>query len=131
LLSPAAIHQVVAAYFAAIRAMDPETWLATFAADAVDHDPVGTPPVVGHQGLRQFFHTIAGAFEKLGITEDHVFVAGNEAAVKWTGHGVGRNGRAVTFEGIDVFEINEQGKIQKLWGYWNPAKLMEELMADE
>jgi hypothetical protein len=38
--------------------MDLDAWLDTFAADAVDHDPVGTPPVVGHQGLRQFFQTI-------------------------------------------------------------------------
>jgi steroid delta-isomerase len=129
--SPTAIRHVVAAYFAATRAMDLDAWLGTFAADAVDHEPVGTPPVVGHQRLRQFFQTITAAFEKVGITEDHVFVAGNRAAVKWTGRGVGKNGRAVTFEGIDVFEINEQGKIQTLWGYWNPAPLMAELMADD
>jgi steroid delta-isomerase len=129
--SPAIIRQVVAAYFAATRAMDLDAWLATFAPDAVDYDPVGTPPVVGHTGLRQFFQTIAGAFEKVGMTEDHVFVAGSGAAVKWTGRGVGKNGRAITFEGIDVFEVNDQGRIQKLWGYWDPARVMEELLADE
>jgi steroid delta-isomerase len=129
--SPVVIRQAVAAYFAATRTMNLDAWLATFAPDALDYDPVGTPPVVGHQGLRQFFQTITGVFERLGITEDHVFVGGNGAAVKWTGRGVGKNGRDITFEGIDVFEIDDQGKIRKLWGYWDAAKVMEELLADD
>lgn len=120
-------QKAVADYFAAIRAMDTEAWLASFAADAVSHDPVGAPPISGHAALRQFFEGIAGAFEKVGLFEDHVFVNGNEAAVKWTGRGVGKNGRAVTFEGIDIFRINDEGKIQTLRGYWNPAAMMAEL----
>jgi steroid delta-isomerase len=126
---PGTIQQVVEDYFAAIRAMDPEAWLNTFAENAVSNDPVGGVPIEGHKGLRQFFQDVGGAFETLGITEDHVFVAGNQAAVKWTGRGVGKNGAEVTFEGIDVFEVNDQGKIQTLWGYWNPNALMAELLA--
>ena len=129
MLSKERIRQVVANYFAASRAMDLQAWLAAFAEDAVTHDPVGTPPVKGHHGLRQFFAGIAEVFETLGITEDQVFVSGNGAAVKWTGRGRGKNGLDVTFEGIDVIEINEQGKIQKLWGYWDLEKLMAELLS--
>jgi steroid delta-isomerase len=128
--SPAVIQKTVAAYFAAIRATDRATWLGTFAEDAVSHDPVGGAPVMGREGLGQFFDTIAGLFERLSMTEDHVFVAGNGAAVKFSGRGVGKNGRTVTFEGIDVFELNEGGKIQKVWGYWDPSRLMLELMED-
>jgi steroid Delta-isomerase len=128
-MSPTTIKQVVAAYFAATRAMDLEAWLATFAEDAVSYDPVGAPPTQGHRGLRQFWQAIGGAFETFGITEEDIFVAGNGAAVKWQGSGVGKNGRAVTFEGIDVFEVNSQGKIQKMFGYWDPAPVMAELMA--
>jgi steroid delta-isomerase len=128
--TPAVIHRTIAAYFAATRAMDREAWLATFAEDVVSHEPVGGAPVVGREGLRQFFDTIAAVFEKLGITEDHVFVAGNGAAVKFTGRGVGKNGRDVTFEGIDVFELNERGQIQKMWGYWDPSRLMRDLLED-
>lgn len=128
--SPAVIHRTVAAYFAATRTRDPDAWLATLAEDAVSHDPVGGAPTVGHGGLRQFFDLIASVFETLAITEDHVFVAGNGAAVKFTGRGVGKNGREVTFEGIDVFEVNERGLIQTVWGYWDPSRLMLELMED-
>ena len=54
-------------------------------------------------------------------------IAGNGAAVKWTGRGVSKAGRKVQFEGIDVFEINEAGKIQTVHAYWNPAEMVAQL----
>ena len=128
MVSPAAIQKVVVAYFAATRTMDVEAWMDTFAEDAISYDPVGGPPFEGHRGLREYYQTISAFLDKIGITEDRVFIAGNGAAVKWTGHGVGKNGRPVAFEGIDVFEINDQGKIQKKWGYWNPTSLINEVL---
>jgi steroid delta-isomerase len=109
--------------------MDMEAWIATFADNAISHDPVGGPPLDGHNSLRQFFQGIVGAFDTVGLTEDKVFISGNGAAVMWTGRGVGKNGREVTFEGIDVFEINEEGKIQTLWAYWDPSAMMAKLQS--
>ena len=126
---PAMIQKVVAAFFAATRDMDPEAWIATFAEDVVSQDPVGGVPMHGTQGLREFFHMIAELFERMGLTEDSVFVAGNGAAVKWTGRGTGKNGADITFEGIHVFDVNDQGKIQKVWGYWDPTRIMAALMS--
>jgi steroid delta-isomerase len=126
-MTPEDISKGVKAYFAAIRAMDVEAWVATFAPDAVSYDPVGAPPTVGHEALRQFFNAIAGAFEKVSFAEDHVFIAGDGAAVKWTAHGRGKNKRDVRFEGIDIFEFNEQGLIQTARSYWNPAEVMMQL----
>jgi steroid delta-isomerase len=128
-MSKEAIQKVVADYFAAIRAMNVEGVVATFAEDAVSQDPVGAPAIEGHEGIRQFFQDITSAFEKAGLTEDYVFISGNGAAVKWTGYGVGKNGREVHFEGIDVFEVNEQGKIKNLWAYWDAAGLMAKLQS--
>ena len=127
--TPAVIRKIVAEHFAAIRLMDPEAWVGTFAEDAITFDPVGSVPIEGHKGLRQFHEQIRMAFEKLGITEDEVFVAGNQAATKWVGQGIGLNGAEVTFRGIDVFEINEAGKIQTLWSYWDAESLMRELLS--
>ena len=126
-MSPNVIRSVVAKCFAATRTMDLDAWLACFAENAVSYDPVDGPPLYGHAGLRQFFLGIAGAFTKVGLTEDHVFINGNRAAVKFTGRGTGKNGREVAFEGIDVFEFNDQGTIQTFWGYWNPAAMMAQL----
>lgn len=126
-MSPETVAAVVHDYFAALRAMDQEAWVNTFAVDAVSHDPVGAPPIHGHKKLGEFFQSIAGAFEKVGLTEQQVFIAGNGAAVKWIGEGTSKQGKAVRFEGIDVFEINESGKIQSLRAYWNPAEMVAQL----
>ncbi len=126
-MSPEVISQAVRDYFKAIRDMNEDAWISTFAPDAVSNDPVGSPPMVGHQRLAEFFQSIAGAFETVGLTEDQIFIAGNGAAVKWTGRGTSKQGKSVHFEGIDIFEINESGKIQKIYAYWNPAEMVAQL----
>ncbi len=126
-MSPELISKAVKAYFAALRAMDQEAWVNTFAEWALSYDPVGAPPINGHQKLGEFFQTITAAFKEVGLTEDQVFVAGNGAAVKWTGTGTSKQGRSVHFEGIDVFTINEAGKIETLHAYWNPAEMVAQL----
>lgn len=126
-MSPEVVSIAVRAYFAAIRAMDQQAWVNTFAEDAVTYDPVGAPPTRGHQELGSFFQSITGAFKEVSLSEDQIFVAGNSAAVKWSGRGVSKQGRKVRFEGIDVFEVNEAGKIETLHAYWNPAEMIGQL----
>src|SRR5688572_3111614 len=126
-MSPEIISRAIKDYFAALRAMDEREWVNTFAPDAVSYDPVGTAAIEGHEKLAEFFQTITAAFKEVGLTENHVFIAGDGAAVKWTGSGISKAGKKVHFEGIDVFEINENGKIQKLQAYWNPAEMVGQL----
>lgn len=126
-MSPEVISKAIKAYFEALRAMDIPAIVNTFAEDAVSHDPVGALPIEGHQKLTEFFQSITAAFQEVGLTEDQVFVAGNGAAVKWTGRGTSKQGKKVHFEGIDVIEVNEAGKIQRLHAYWNPAEMVAQL----
>jgi steroid delta-isomerase len=126
-MSSEVIARTVKAYFAALRAMDQQAWVDTFAEDAVSYDPVGAPAINGHQKLGEFFQTITAAFKEVGLTEDQVFIAGNSAAVKWTGKGTSKQGRAVHFEGIDIITVNEAGKIELLHAYWNPAEMVAQL----
>ena len=88
---------------------------------------MGAPPIVGRDGIREFFKSICKNFKSVALTEDSVFVAGNGAAVKWIGKGTSTTGKEVNFEGIDVFEINQDGKIQSVWAYWNPAEMIAQL----
>ena len=124
---PENIEAIVAAYFAHMAAMNPEGWLEYFAPDAVSYDPVGHPPTQIHQGFREFFAQLQSVFEQLEPQTEHIFVAGNEAAVKWTIQGLSKTGKSIKFEGITVFEFNEAGKIQTTRAYWNPALMIAQL----
>lgn len=126
-MSNETIEAIVAAYFANMAAMNPEGWVDYFAEDAVSHDPVGHPPMKVHEGFREFFQRMQGVFEQLEATTEHIFVAENEAAVKWTMGGASKTGKSVTFEGITIFEVNEAGKIQTTRAYWDPAVMMAQL----
>jgi steroid delta-isomerase len=126
-VAPDKISRAVRAYFLAIRAMDVDAIANTFAEDGTTFDPVGTPGITGRDGIREFFQSIFKNFKSAGLTEDSVFVAGNGAAVKWTGHGTSTNGGEVKFEGIDVFEVDDDGKIQTIHAYWNPAEMIAQL----
>ncbi len=126
-MSQEAIEAVVTAYFANMAAMNPEGWVEQFAQDAVSYDPVGHPPTKVHEGFREFFGQLQRVFDQLESTTEHMFVAGNEAAVKWVIQGISKSGKSVTFEGITVFEVNNSGKIQTTRAYWNPAAMMAQL----
>lgn len=126
-MSQETVHQIIQEYFAAISTLNCEAWIATFAADAVSHEP-GNPPLAGHDALRAFFNGVAGGFETIEMKPDQIFAVGNEAGVKWSAHGTGKNGRQVAFEGVDVFTVNDTGKIQLIKAYWDPAAMMAELM---
>lgn len=121
------IKEVIAAYFANIGAMNPEGWIDNFAEDAVSYDPVGEPPTKVHEGYRQFIGQLQAVFEKLEATTEHIFIAASEAAVKWTMNGVSKSGKSVKFEGITIFEINAEGKIQMTRAYWSPAQMIAQL----
>jgi steroid delta-isomerase len=126
-ISPDKISRAVRAYFLAIRAMDADGFANTFAEDGTTFDPVGTPGITGHDAIREFLASICKNFKTVGLTEESVFVAGNGAAVKWTGRGISATGKEVNFEGIDVFEVNADGKIQTVRAYWNPAEMIAQL----
>ena len=126
-VSPDKVSRAVRAYFLAIRAMDAEAFANTFAEDGTTQDPMGAPPITGRDGIREFLQSICKNFKSVSLDEESIFVAGNGAAVKWTGKGTSNNGKGVKFEGIDVFEINSDGKIQNVWAYWNPAEMFGQL----
>ncbi len=107
--------------------MDADAFANAFAEDGVTFDPVGSPAITGRNAVREFFQSICDNFKSIALDEDFIFVAGNGAAVKWTGRGMSTNDREVKFEGIDVFDINEDGKIQTVRAYWNPAEMLTQL----
>jgi len=126
-MTQAAIETLISSYFANIAAMNPSGWVENFAPDAVSYDPVGQPPTKVHQGFQEFIGQLQAVFAQLEPTTEHMFIAGNEAAVKWTMRGITKGGKSVQFEGITVFEINDEGKIQSTRAYWSPEAMIAQL----
>ncbi len=121
------VRQTVGAYFDALNAHDPEAWAQTFAPDAVASDPVGTPPTQGREAIKNNLVGLLGMVSELTFQQESVFICANMAAVKWTARGVGKNGNAFTFEGIDTFELDDMNRIKNIAAYWDPAPLMARL----
>lgn len=121
------IRETITRYFAAIGARDAEVWVGTFAPDAVAHDPAGSPPMRGHEALRRHFLDFLGRFTTFALTADEVYMVGRRAAVHWHGGGRATTGRVVTFQGIDIFDFDEQARIVELQAFWDVPAFMKQL----
>jgi ketosteroid isomerase-like protein len=121
------IFTTVTAYFNYIQTLNRSGWRDLFTEDGVTYDPVGNPPTNAHQRAEEFFNLLTNAFTSIELTSDHIFVAGDGAAVKWTMNVVGKNERSGQAEGISTFELDETGKIKAVYAYWDDAALMKQL----
>jgi steroid delta-isomerase len=128
---PDLIQATVEQYFQATQSDNRvEAMVACFAPDSVSYDPAEGPSLQGQDALRQYFASIASLFVTVGLTPEFVSINGHQATVKWQGQGTTHTGRTVTFEGIDLFEMNTAGQIQSLRAYWNPAALLADLQGE-
>ncbi|NES84102.1 MAG: ketosteroid isomerase [Moorea sp. SIO2B7] len=126
-MSSEIIKNLIDAYFANMAAMNSAGWLDIFAEDAVIYDPVGSPPKKPYEDAQQFFDLLSRFYEKMDLSQDHIFIAGNGAAVKWTMRVVAKNGKNASTEGISVFEMNDANKIQQVSSYWDESSIISQL----
>ena len=70
------VRALLERYATAMTDRDREAWLDCFADDAVQEDPVGTPPNVGREAIGQFYDANEIAVT-LSVTDDPL-VLGNE-----------------------------------------------------
>ena len=122
-------HESIRAYAAAISSLSAEAFAACFAAGCELNEPVGGPAVHGQEGARAFYNGIAPLLSKIEFRPGTIRVGGSRAAFGWAIQAEGKNGKAVTAEGIDVLEFDADGKILRSWAYWDPGPFVCALMA--
>ena len=120
----ATTEHAVAEYFAAIRAMDVDRLMTSFTSNAELSDPVGTPAKIGTELIRAFFAQTFSSFSLISLAENNVYTMGKIAAIKWTGRAIAPSGKACDFDGIDVLHCTEEGKIELVRAFWDPAPVM-------
>ena len=115
---PADLRAAVDRYIEAWNAEDRAAWLACFAEDAVSEDPVGSDPITGHEAIGGFWDGIHSMFDgsKLNPVLGPI-VCGNEATLAMQATG-SSGGNEVVIDIVDVFHMNDDGKITSLRAFW-------------
>ena len=121
MIAPEVIHATITSYFAANNARDVEAFVSVFATDAALYNISENSPIIGHEAIRQATQQLLDPYSELDATINRIFTSDNGAAVFYTAHLITKNGRSATVEGIDVFEMNEDGKIQAIRYYIDVA----------
>jgi steroid Delta-isomerase len=116
------VRAVAEAYVKAINAGDREAWLDNFADNAEQFDPVGAPPNVGRDALGVFWDNFQSLADEIDFDARDTFVAGDEVAVVFTITVTSSGGR-MQFDGVDVFVVDDDGRIKTVKAYWEPAKV--------
>ena len=111
---------VARAYLTAARSLDPEAFLSLFAVDAVLHDPAAPVPLKGKEAIGAFYRGLCAGFRSLEVKEDGILGQGKAEAFRFSCRGVTADGKAVSFDVMDVIETGPDGKIRTLRGYWTP-----------
>jgi steroid delta-isomerase len=108
-----------------VKAKDKAGWLALYADDAVVEDPVGgaewDPEGKGQRGKAAIgaFYDMFSTFQSAFEFEVHErFVCGNEVAALVSMHITNKEGVKNTTKAINVYKINDAGKVQSLRSFW-------------
>ena len=64
-------------------------------------------------------------YESIEIVPREIFVVGHEAAMVWTINGVTADG-AVSFDGVDVFQFDDAGRISSVRAFWHRGSLQRQ-----
>ncbi|WP_433142904.1 nuclear transport factor 2 family protein [Actinomadura nitritigenes] len=115
-----AMPAAVLRFFAASQEGDATAWASAFAEDGAFHDPVGQPPTVGRDAIRDFIASVLPRFRPfLGLTPVEAHTVGRSVAVSWRGAAVSLSGAPVNWSGINVYELDGDGLIREARAYFD------------
>ncbi len=126
-LTPEQIEALVTDVFEKFAAFDAQGTAALYAPDGTIEDPVGTPPVQGTQAIIAYLETFPTILNEIRVQSFDVTVAGQEAAIKWRLRFKTKSGNVFFVEGIGIFKINENGKVQSDREYFDYAYFLSQL----
>ncbi len=114
------IRAVIDRYIETFSSNDPDGWVATFAEDATQEDPVGTPVNKGRDAIKEFYENTSAMFGgslKLVAKEEPIIVD-HEAVLSLyaqAGSGESRNRMPRI---IDHLTFNDDASIASLRAFW-------------
>src|SRR5215510_3652053 len=125
--TPEQIEAIVTDVFNKFAAFDAQGTAALYAPDGTIEDPVGSPPVQGTQAIIAYLETFPTILNEIRIQSFGVTVCGQEAAIKWRLRFKTKTGNVFFVDGIGIFKINEDGKVQSDREYFDQAYFLSQL----
>ena len=126
-LTPEQIEAIVTDVFNKFAAFDAQGTAALYAPDGTIEDPVGTTPVQGTQAIIAYLQTFPTVLNEIRIQSFDVTVAGQEAAIKWRLRFKTKTGNVFFVDGVGIFKINPDGKVQSDREYFDYAYFLAQL----
>ena len=126
-LTPGQIEAIVTDVFNKFAAFDAQGTAALYAPDGTIEDPVGTTPVQGTQAIIAYLETFPTILNEIRVQHSDVTVAGQEAAIKWRLRFKTKTGNVFFVDGVGIFKINPDGKVQSDREYFDYAYFLAQL----
>ena len=114
-------------YFSALNDLDQAAYVACFSNNAVLSDPYGGRIFDGSSGLEKWFHGMKRTWAEFNIRPESSFESGDRVAVQWATTATSVTGKIAQFSGINVFTIDDAGRILRLEGYWDVSAMMAQI----
>lgn len=99
---------------------DKQGWLDIYAENAEFADPYPAPYSVGRAGLVEFWDRVYAMASNYAFDIQQLVVAGDRAVMTFT-LSLDMGGDRYAFDGVDVFEVDDDGKIARFTAYWDPT----------
>lgn len=101
---------------------DRDLFLSLFADDVVQEDPVPSTPNVGRKAVGAFWDMTFTLAERLEFEAIEIIVCGTEAILRLQIDA--HNGdTTMRINAVDIFILDDAGKVSSLRAYWDPAKI--------
>jgi steroid delta-isomerase len=118
--TPEQIRSTLDRYVETFSSNDADGWVATFAEDATQEDPVGTPVNKGRDAIREFYANTSAMFGgalKLTMKEDPIIIDHEVALSAYAQAGSGE-ARSRMPRIIDHITFNDDASIASLRAFW-------------
>jgi len=112
----------VSEYVTAVNSRDAQAISEQFTVDAVQADPVSNPPNIGRDAIAAFFAAGIGASDTWRFEAKRVHTCGDHVAIDFQIEVV-TAGQTMTIDGIEVFDVGDNGLFTAAHAYWDDADL--------
>jgi uncharacterized protein len=120
------VRAVLGAYFDGINSERYDDVAALFAEDGTLAAP-GMRPREGREAIAAYFPKVLARYPEHFDDATRILVDGRAAAVEITFTGKLDTGEPITFEAIDIFDLDAHGKITKLSTWYDSHSLRRQL----